>query len=191
MKNLLLSFIRKLNEVISIRLSQSIRSIGKDYFLHRRVVFLVQSDRSISIGSGVYIGANSVISVRNDSSKEAFMNSFLEIGTNTYIGENNNIRASGGTIKIGANCLISQNVTLVTTNHKIKKGFLINSQGWTQERNFIFIGDDVWIGANSVVLPGLNIGEGAVIAAGSVVTKDVEENAIVCGNPARFLKYRT
>ena len=54
----------------------------------------------------------------------------------------------------------------------------------------ITIHDDVWIGANSVVLPGITIGAGAVVAAGSIVTKDVEENAIVAGNPARLIRFR-
>ena len=54
----------------------------------------------------------------------------------------------------------------------------------------IVIGNDVWIGANSVILDGVKIGEGAIIGAGSVVTKDVKSFAIVAGNPARFIKKR-
>jgi acetyltransferase-like isoleucine patch superfamily enzyme len=108
----------------------------------------------------------------------------------TYIGENNNIRASGGRITIGESCLIFQNVIIVKTNHDIKLGQLIQEQGSTADNNFIVIGDDVWIGASSVILPGITIGKGSVVAAGSIVTKDVKENAIVAGNPARFFKYR-
>lgn len=52
------------------------------------------------------------------------------------------------------------------------------------------IGNDVWVGANSVIRQGVRIGDGAVIGAGSVVTKDVQENTIVCGAPAKFLKKR-
>ena len=52
------------------------------------------------------------------------------------------------------------------------------------------MGDDVWIGTNSVVLPGVTIGKGAVIGAGTVVTKDIPEYAIAVGNPARVIKYR-
>ena len=54
----------------------------------------------------------------------------------------------------------------------------------------VIIGSDVWIGANSVILDGVTICDGAVIGAGSVVTKDVPERAIVAGNPARIIKYR-
>lgn len=58
------------------------------------------------------------------------------------------------------------------------------------ENNFIDIGDDVWIGCGSVILPGVKIGTGAVIAAGSVVNKDVPEYAIVAGNPMKILRFR-
>ena len=54
----------------------------------------------------------------------------------------------------------------------------------------VIIGNDVWIGANVIILPGVNIGHGAVIAAGAVVTKDVEPYAIVGGVPAKLIKYR-
>jgi acetyltransferase-like isoleucine patch superfamily enzyme len=147
-------------------------------------------ENAINISGQVYIGANTIISVRNHDFPKAYSESFLSIGTKTYIGKNNNIRASGGEIKIGENCSISQNVTIVATNHNIKLGQLIKQQGSSRDNNFIIINDDVWIGANSVILPGGTIGKGAVIAAGSIVTKDVEENAIVLGNPAELLRYR-
>lgn len=54
----------------------------------------------------------------------------------------------------------------------------------------VTIGDDVWIGANSVILPGVKIHNGAIIGAGSVVVKDVPANAIACGNPAKLIRYR-
>ena len=54
----------------------------------------------------------------------------------------------------------------------------------------ITIGDGVWLGARAIILPGVTIGEGAVVAAGAVVTKDVEPWAVVGGNPAKFIKKR-
>lgn len=191
MMKLFLRIVTKIYNSLSYRLSESLRSYGKNYYIHKKVVYLVKDDKALMISNGVYIGANSVISVRDENFVGAFKNSYLSIGENTYIGENNNIRASGGTVNIGANCLISQNVTIVTTNHNIKKGELINKQGWSLVNNYITIGDDVWIGASSVVLPGVTIGSGAVIAAGSIVTKNVDENAIVVGNPAKLLRYRS
>jgi serine acetyltransferase len=54
----------------------------------------------------------------------------------------------------------------------------------------VVIGNDVWIGAQAIIMPGVKIGDGAVIGAGSIVTKDVEPYEIVCGNPARHLRWR-
>lgn len=124
------------------------------------------------------------------SQNEGHSNSGLYIGEGTYIGESNNVRASGGMIVIGKNCSISQHVSMIASNHGIKLGKNISSQNWDESKTGITIDDDVWIGANSVILPGVHIHAGAVVGAGSVVTKDVPANAVVVGNPARVIKYR-
>ena len=72
----------------------------------------------------------------------------------------------------------------------INKEALIVEQEWDSEKAGIIVGDDVWIGANATILPGVKIGKGAVIGAGSVVTKDVKEYAIVAGVPAKHVRYR-
>jgi acetyltransferase-like isoleucine patch superfamily enzyme len=181
---------KKIDSILSNRFNKSFRCYGEQYFIHKKAIFLIKSDDSISISDEVYIGANTIISVRDHNFPNAYKDSHLSIGKKTYIGESNNIRASGGNISIGENCLIAQNVTIVATNHNIKLGQLINEQSWTQDNNFVTIKDDVWIGAGSVILSGITICKGAVIAAGSIVTKDVDENAIVAGNPAKLIKYR-
>jgi len=158
--------------------------------IHRFSILRYKDRKSMVLSDRVTIGAFSVLIVQDDVSPNAYKGSYLSIGTGTYIGEGNNIRAAGGQIRIGANCLISQYVTIVASNHNIKSDQLIIKQGWSKENNFVVINDDVWIGAGSIVLPGITIGTGAVIAAGSVVTKNVEEYAIVAGNPAKFIKYR-
>ena len=112
------------------------------------------------------------------------------VGEHTYIGEYNNLRAADGIILIGNNCLISQFVTMVTANHLAKKGIPISKQPWYSAKGLISIGNDVWIGAGATILPDVLVADGAVIGAGAVVTKNVPENAIVVGNPARILKYR-
>jgi len=140
------------------------------------------------IGPNVNIGAYTTIHVKNDTNTR---NSTLEIGEKTYIGELNNIRAGGGSIRIGKQCLISQQVSIIAANHNIKKGVFIAEQPWSTDNNFVEIGDDVWIGCGAQILPGVKIGSGAIIAAGSLVNRDVPENAVVVGNPARVLKYRS
>lgn len=144
----------------------------------------VEYDRleDITLAEGVYVGAFTVLNVKSNHGKQ---NSSLRVGKGTYIGELNNIRAGGGSIIIGENCLISQQISIVATNHQIARNELIKTQPWDETKNFVRIGNDVWVGAQSVILPGVTIGDGAVIGAGSVVTKDVEPYAIVAGIPAR------
>ena len=79
-------------------------------------------------------------------------------------------------------------MTIVASNHGMAAEELIVRQPWS--RGDVSIGDDVWIGAGAVILPGVWIGRGAVVAAGAVVRQDVEEYAIVAGVPARVIGSR-
>ena len=144
---------------------------------------------NIVLGNGVRI--NDFTTIFCLPQDKAHPDSSLIIGDGTYIGEYQNIRASGGIIKIGRNCSISQHISMIASNHGIALGQDINKQTWDKKKTGITIGDDVWIGANCVILPGVHIYDGAVIGAGSVVTKDIPANAIAVGNPAKVIKYRT
>ena len=93
-----------------------------------------------------------------------------------------------GEITFGDNVLIGPKVIIWGRDHGYKKDQLINKQPYTRES--IKIGNDVWIGACAIVLKGITIGDGAIVAAGSVVTKDVEPYTIVAGNPAKMIKRR-
>ena len=156
-------------------------------FISRSCV--IKNPSLMTIGANTHIGSyTTLIVAEHPSAKD--LKCGLSIGNKTYIGEYNNIRAAGGQITIGNHCLISQHITIVCTNHQFGANTQIDQQSWSVENNYVRIGNDVWIGANSVVLPGVTIEDGAVIAAGSVVTKSVPHNAIVAGNPARVIKYR-
>ena len=88
-------------------------------------------------------------------------------------------------IRIGDGCLIGPRVGLYTVNHPLEAA----ARRTGVERGApIRIGDDVWIGGGAIVVPGVSIGDGAVIAAGSVVTREVPAGVLVGGNPARILK---
>lgn len=92
---------------------------------------------------------------------------------------------SGNGVTIGDAVLIAANCTLAATNHEIgEPDRRIRDQGFQPSRGGIMIGDDVWLGANVVLLDGARIGQGAVIAAGSVVRGEVEPYAIYAGAPA-------
>jgi len=158
-------------------------------FISSQVNLDIFDINEFKIGIGSYIGKYSTIVVQNDN-RFNHKNSNLKIGDHTYIGEYNNIRAGGGKIEIGNYCAISQHISIVASNHSFRKDELIANQPWSLARNFVIIGNDVWIGSNSVILPGVSIGNGAVVGAGSVVTKDIPPFAIVGGNPAKVIKYR-
>ncbi|NHQ59240.1 acyltransferase [Chlorobium sp. BLA1] len=112
------------------------------------------------------------------------------VGSNTYFNQNQHINASvSGVINIGSNCLIGPNVVMRTANHKFSNpGILIRLQGHSS--GDIVIEDNVWIGANAVILGGIRIKTGSIIAAGAVVTRDVPSMVIVAGVPAKIIKYR-
>lgn len=112
----------------------------------------------------------------------------LMIGNNSAIGAYSYIGCAGY-ITIGNNVIIGPRITCIAENHNfedLRKP--IKEQGVL--RKGISISDNVWIGANVTVLDGVKIGEGAVIAAGAVVNKDVEPFSIVGGVPARLIRYR-
>lgn len=99
------------------------------------------------------------------------------------------ITTSGG-VKIGKRTLVGYRTQIISANHSIPpigQPFPISGDDLAQ----VTIENDVWIGANCVITPGVTIGEGAVVAAGSVVTKDVVANSIVGGVPAKLIKMRT
>lgn len=85
--------------------------------------------------------------------------------------------------------MIGPDVVILTRTHSIDRVDvpMIEQGFWTGK---VTIGNDVWIGMRSVIMPGVNIGNGAVVGAGAVVTKDVPDYAIVGGVPARVIKYR-
>lgn len=109
------------------------------------------------------------------------------IGKRVYLGDG--VRIYGyEKICIGDDCLIAAEAIILTRNHKMMFGLLIADQG--VEDIPITIGNDVWIGFRAIILPGVKIGNGAVIGSGAVVTRDVEENSIVGGIPARTISRR-
>lgn len=112
----------------------------------------------------------------------------LFIGSNVFINRNVFITARDN-IYIGNDVLIGQNTVINSGNHQFADTNVpINMQGHSSDK--IYIGNDVWIGANCTILKGVKIGDGAVVGAGSVVTKDVEPYTIVGGVPAKKIKNR-
>lgn len=111
----------------------------------------------------------------------------IEIGNNSGIGTNCRI---AGPLSIGDDVMIAPNVSIYTRNHETENIYR-PMRLQTAPLKKVTIGNDVWIGANAIILPGVSIGNGCIIAAGAVVTKDVPDFAVVGGNPAKIIKTRT
>jgi len=142
---------------------------------------------AIKIGMDVCIGPFAEI-IALESVEFSSVKGRLDIGDRVVIGKGANIRAAGGEIEIAEGCLIAQNVSLIAANHLLDRALYYRDQPWDSEKVGVSIQRNVWIGANVVVLPGVHIGENAVIAAGAVVTRDVPANQIWAGVPARYLR---
>lgn len=112
----------------------------------------------------------------------------IRIGHDVSINHHVSLDGHGG-LKIGNYVLIAPYCSILSSNH----GYEDWSTPMTLQKNKckeVQIDDDVWIGANVVVLPGVHISRGAIIGANSVVTKDIEAYSIFGGIPAKFIKYR-
>lgn len=108
------------------------------------------------------------------------MGSNVRMGENVFINHCLTIMSKGG-VEIEDNVMIGPNASLLTANHDFDDHMVLLCQKIRIEKN-------AWIGANVTILPGMMIGENAVVASGAVVTRDVEPNTVVGENPARLIK---
>ena len=114
---------------------------------------------------------------------------YTDFGKNIHIGENVFINAcchfqDHGGVTLGDGCQIGHNVVFATLNH----GFVPEDRATTYPAPIV-LGRNVWVGSNATILQGVTIGDNAVVAAGAVVTRDVEAGTIVGGVPAHFIRH--
>ena len=134
------------------------------------------------IGKSVYIGDNGIFTYKN-----------ICIGNDVYIGANACFQSTYGEIIIGDHVMFGPGVNIHGGNHKIKEiGYLLKhtpdkKQG---DDGRVVIEEDCWIGANAIILSGVTIGKGSVVAAGAIVTKDIPPYSIYKGVPPRNLTAR-
>jgi len=113
----------------------------------------------------------------------------ISVGTNVGLGEYSFLVGNGG-ISIGDNVMIGHHVSILSASHRYDRlDIPMRDQGLILSQ--VTIGDDVWIGCGVRLMPGITIGNGAVIAANAVVTDDIPDYAVVGGIPARLIKTRT
>ncbi len=192
MKLSIKTFFHSLRNYFS-KLKFLIKTRGYDISLPKKIrinwnKISITKNSTLSIGEYSIIRGN--ISLQKDGSS-------LNIGERTFLGANS-IIVSTSDVYIGSDILISHNCYITdTTGHSIDAEVRVldipnrwrGYKDWSVvESSPITIEDKVWIGPNSIILKGIKIGEGAIIAAGSVVTKDVESYTLVGGNPAKKIK---
>ena len=119
--------------------------------------------------------------------KGANFSSEISLGDNSGIGINSEL---SGHITIGNDVMMGPYCMMYTSNHGMSRTDIPMWRQPSEKPRPIVIGDDVWIGSRVIILPGVHVGNGAVIGAGSVVTKDVEPYSIVAGNPAKLIRKR-
>lgn len=149
---------------------KNLKGLGLRYIVFKSLC--ASCGENVAIFEGVYIKNSAKISVGNNVSVHPM--SYIE---------------GGGGLDIGSDVSIAHGVTIMTINHGYKsKDIPIKYQDSIPKK--VVVGNNVWIGARAVILPGVTIGDGCVVAAGAVVTKDITERSVVAGVPARRIKGR-
>ena len=144
----------------------------------------------ITIGEGTHIGEHCILSAWKTTCAGGDFHPDIKIGTNCDIGEYNHITAINK-IQIGDNLLTGRWVTITDNSHgntDYESLVIPPIQRAIVSKGEVSIGNNVWIGDKATILPGVTIGDGVVVAANSVVTKDVPAYCVVAGNPAKVIK---
>lgn len=173
-----------------------IRSFLYKYFFRlKKFIFRMKKKRAgVLISSRATGYMNASFEGQNRIPDRCNFSGRISLGYRTTLGYNNFFH---GDISIGKYCQIGADVAIHTTNHPISflssyiSSSLFNGElSKLKEYKKTIIGNDVWIGHNALIIGGVSIGDGAVIAAGAVVTKDIPPYAVVAGVPAKIIRYR-
>lgn len=174
--------------------------VGSSCLIEEGVRFYVP--QKIFLGDRIFIGRNTYVDANHIESEirledDVYIGRYcmlragvgsIHIGPKVSVGSFCFLRGSGG-LEIGENSLLSQGVQIITANHVFKdQSVPIKFQGARYGK--VNIGEDVWLGTNVVVLADVSIGDGSVIGAGSIVTKDIPKYSVAVGAPARVISKR-
>lgn len=166
--------------IVKAKINHLLITVGNlllNYGYYNRVRPALYRLAGIKIGIGTII--TGPLTMRADTTQN------LKIGTNTYFNTETRFGIQESEITIGTNVLVGPRVSFESASHQTIYIEGVGREFYTKE---IKVLDRSWIGAGVITLQGVTIGEGSIVAAGSVVTKDVENNTMVGGVPARLLK---
>lgn len=158
-------------------------SISKKCFIGDGVI--IYQDRE---GDAVFLSEQ--VHLHSGTALQTGMGGKITIGFDTHIQPRCQISAYKGSVHIGKGGEIAPNCAFYPYDHGFLPGVPVRKQP-LKSKGDIIIGDDVWLGFGVTVLDGVHIGNGAIIGAGSVVTKNIPEESIAIGNPARIVKTRS
>ena len=154
-------------------------NLGIGAYLEGVKIVVKAKNSKLTVGKSVFVGHGSVLWIQGEGSK-------LEIGEYSSLEKVGIASSEGQEVLIGRDCLLSYDVDIRNTD-----SHSIYDDHTDEQINFaksVKIGDHVWLGARSMILKGVVIGEGSIVGAGSVVTQSVESRAIGAGNPAKVIR---
>ena len=174
------------NKIYSARVSRDFKSCGKRFLCEKRI--RIWHPQFIELGNKVHIFASSILAVHRNSLTSKY--GHIKIGNNVVIGESTHI-SSANDITIGDNVLMGRRCTITDNSHGSSTASDIKIA--PTKRNIVSkgkvsIGKNVWLGDNVIILPGVNIGEGCIVGASSVVTHSAPPKSVLVGNPAQIIK---
>ena len=159
--------------------------LGKNIKIGNSVLLECFSKQGITLDDGVTIDEYATLKCKGSIRSQG---KGIIIGMNTSLGLRNFLHGGGG-IRIGKDCLLGPDVRIFSLNHNFGNTVRpIRLQG--ESGSEVIIEDNVWIGAGTTILPGVRIGSGSIVGAGSVVTKNFGMNSVMAGVPARLIKSR-